>query len=122
MLPRGNSVVGSVRRIKKSGSPAFMELTAITKDDDGVFLRVRHFHSKLEAREGESDASIFRLVNSRSSTIGGSAEFVAVSGTRGVARVVYTRVHDLLTLMVYFEPGRERTLDTFSYRRSPGTR
>lgn len=122
MLPRGSSVLGMIRRIRKDGVPAFHEITSITREDEGVFLRLRHFHGKLETREGETDPSVFRLVSSRSSSVGGSAEFVAVSGTRGVSRVVYTRVDDLLTLMVYFEPGRQRTLDTFSYRRSPGTR
>ncbi len=122
MLPRGSSVLGMVRRMKKDGTPAFHELTSITKEDEGVFLRLRHFHTKLDAPERESDIALFRLVTSRSSSVGGSAEFVGVSGTLGVSRVVYTRVDDTLKLMVWFDPGSPRTMDEFSYIRSPGTR
>jgi hypothetical protein len=85
MRPRGKSMAGVFRRIGGDGVGRFVEVTHINVADDGVYLRLRHFHNPLDPRAGETEANVFRLREATSN----KATFDGVSNTRGVSSVTY---------------------------------
>lgn len=113
--PIGTSMGGVFRRIRADGKPAFFEIVAITVEPEGTFLRLRHFHGRLDPREGETDAAVYRLAASSPT----SAAFTPVSNTRGVSGVTYT-LRDASTLLVRveFEPDAKRDPEVFTMLRT----
>ncbi len=103
MLPRGKSMAGTFRRIGGDGIGRFVEVTHINVADDGVFLRLRHFHNPLDPRTGETEANVFKLRE----TNGNRATFDAVSNTRGVTSVTYAaNGPDTLNVEIVFDDGK----------------
>jgi hypothetical protein len=80
-----------------------VEVTHINVADDGVFLRLRHFHNPLDPRTGETEANVFKLRE----TNGNRATFDAVSNTRGVTSVTYAaNGPDTLNVEIVFDDGK----------------
>lgn len=119
MAPRGRSMMAMFRRILPDGRPAFHEIAALTSEDGQVLLRLRHFHTKLEAREGESDAMVMRMVASGPGTL----RLIGVTNTRGVATVTYRALGaDRLACEIAFEPEAGRTAETITMTRLGASR
>jgi hypothetical protein len=113
--PIGSSMGGVFRRIRADGKPAFFEIVAITVEPEGTFLRLRHFHGRLDPREGETDAAVYRLAASSPT----SAVFSPVTNTRGVSGVTYTlRDASTLHVRIEYEPGAKRDPEEFTMLRT----
>lgn len=103
-LPAGKGMQGMFRIIRPSGAPSFFEITAITVEPEGTFLRLRHFHAALDVHGEEKDANVFKLVSAGN----GQAAFEGVERTRGVARVIYrAEGASGLSMQVEMQPNSE---------------
>lgn len=101
-LPAGKGMQGMFRIIRPSGAPSFFEVTAITVEPAGTFLRLRHFHAELDVHGEEKDANVFKLVSASD----GQAVFEGVERTRGVARVIYrAEGQNGLSMQVEMQPN-----------------
>lgn len=115
MLPRGKSMAGAFRRIGGDGIGRFVEVTHINVAEDGVYLRLRHFHNPLEPRAGETDANVFKLREAN----GKRAIFDGVENTRGVSSVTYAAEGaDKLNVEIVFSDGKPT--EKFSMHRIRG--
>ncbi len=113
-LPAGKGMQGMFRIIRPSGAPSFFEVTAITVEPEGVFLRLRHFHDRLDVHGDESEANVFKLASAER----GVAVFNGFERTRGVARVIYrAEGADGLSMQVEMQPGAEGKGYTTRYAR-----
>jgi hypothetical protein len=126
-MPRGRSMMGMFRRVLPDGRVAFHEIVSVTADDRvvtevgaaggtgrEVMLRLRHFHGKLEAREGEEgEIMVMRLGASGADGQGRPmARFDAVAHTRGVRSVTYTRIdgRTMDVSIVFEDASRNETI------------
>lgn len=115
MLPRGKSMAGVFRRIGGDGIGRFVEVTHINVADDGVYLRLRHFHNPLDPRAGETEANVFKLRDAD----GKRATFDGVANTRGVSSVTYAANGlDKLDVEIVFSDGKPT--EKFSMHRIRG--
>ena len=115
MLPRGKSMAGVFRRIGGDGIGRFVEVTHINVAEDGVYLRLRHFHNPLEPRAGETEANVFKLREAD----GKKATFEGVQNTRGVSSVTYAAEGaDKLNVEIVFSDGKPT--ERFSMHRIRG--
>lgn len=115
MLPRGKSMAGAFRRIGGDGIGRFVEVTHINVAEDGVYLRLRHFHNPLEPRAGETEANVFKLREAD----GAKAVFDGVANTRGVSSVTYAAEGtDKLNVEIVFSDGKPT--EKFSMHRIRG--
>lgn len=103
--PQGNNVVGTFRWLKKDGTPAMLEMLAITQESDAVRLRLRHYSAMLHAKEDADKPITLRL----SRTGEGLAQFDAEKDSGDLVRVTYTVADGRLAVSVEFaaasEPG-----------------
>lgn len=113
MAPRGKSMMAMFRRVLGNGEPVFHELVSVTAEPEGVLLRLRHFHAKLEARGAESEIMVLKLAQSGQGPDGELlARFDAVDNTRGVTSVTYRQIDaGTLTVTINFEPELKRETD-----------
>jgi hypothetical protein len=101
MTPRGTTLLGTFRQIRRDGRPALVELSMIADNKDGITLSLRHLHTNLEVPENQKELSIFKL----KSVTKNRAEFVGTGGASTVASVVYERIDKIrLTQEVKFDP------------------
>jgi hypothetical protein len=115
MLPRGKSMAGAFRRIGGDGIGRFVEVTHINVAEDGVYLRLRHFHNPLEPRAGETEANVFKLREAD----GTKATFDGVQNTRGVTSVTYAAEGaNKLNVEIVFNDGKPT--EKFSMHRIRG--
>ncbi|MFN5943721.1 MAG: DUF6265 family protein [Phycisphaerae bacterium] len=115
MLPRGKSMAGAFRRIGGDGIGRFVEVTHINVAEDGVYLRLRHFHNPLEPRAGETEANVFKLREAD----GTKATFDGVQNTRGVTSVTYAAEGaNKLNVEIIFNDGKPT--EKFSMHRIRG--
>lgn len=116
--PRQGNLLGMYRVLRADGNVAINEATSIDVEPEGVTLRLRHMHGKLEIDPQDNrPLMVFRLESSTKT----SARFVAVSDTRDVAAVTYA-LQGPFTLQVtldFFESSK-RQQDVFAYARLPG--
>jgi hypothetical protein len=100
--PRGTSMVGLFRQIRRDGKPAFHEVSLITAEDAGIILRLRHLHGALEVPDTDKDVQVFRLVSAGNNR----AEFTGTEGKSAMIQsVVYTLEGDELVQTVTFKEG-----------------
>ena len=86
--PRGNHMVGTFHQIRRDGKPAFVEVSLISVEKEGVRLRLRHLHTGLEIAKGREEASDFMLKSAGNNR----AEFSGIGKTAMVTSVVYRLV------------------------------
>ncbi|MBL0926616.1 MAG: hypothetical protein IBJ11_03050 [Phycisphaerales bacterium] len=116
MAPRGTSMMGAFRQIRRDTKPAFFEVTIITVENGEVLLRQRHLHNQLQVPENRKEASVFKLT----SVGGNSAEFTPSGDNSGVEAVVYRLVdRDTLATDVRFKPDTKEKNFTSIYKREP---
>lgn len=112
--PRGNHMVGTFHQIRRDGKPAFVEVSLISVEKEGVQLRLRHLHSGLEVPASRKDPSIFRLVKAGDNR----AEFAGTGNAEEVTSVVYRLVdQNTLAVDVGFAPTSKEKPFTSTYTR-----
>jgi hypothetical protein len=106
--PRGNSMAALFRQVRRDGKPALHEVSLITAEESGVFLRVRHLHAALDVPEKQADVKVYKLVSAG----GGRCEFTgtAEGGSADVASVVYRLdgPNALIMEVTYVPGGKEK--------------
>jgi len=98
--PQGTSIVGTFRWLKKNGSPSMFEMLAITREDDAIRLRLRHYSPTLNAKEDADKPLTYRLKE----VSGARAVFEAEKDPGSVERIVYAVEDDALAIDVIFKP------------------
>lgn len=78
--PRGNSMVGSFRQVRRDGKLAFFEVSLVSVEKEGVRLRLRHLHGNMEVPENRKDTDDFLLQN----LTAGRAEFHGQGRAKGM--------------------------------------
>lgn len=103
---RGTSMAALFRQVRRDGKPAFHEVSQITVEEDGVYLRLRHLHAKLEVPDNRKEVSVFKLVSAKDNR----AEFAGTGSAEQVTSVVYRLDGpDTLVVEVAFAPtSREK--------------
>lgn len=113
-LPRGNSMAGLFRQVRRDGKPALHEVSLITAETDGVYLRLRHLHAQLEIPKGREEISLFKLVKAENNR----AEFAGTGKAAQVTSVVYRLDGpDVLLSEVSFAPDSKEKGYTLRYVR-----
>lgn len=113
-LPRGNHMVGTFHQIRRDGKPAFVEISLITVEKDGIQLRLRHLHGALEVPSTRKEPNIFRLVKAADNR----AEFTGTGDAEEVTSVVYRLVdQNTLAVDVGFAPTSREKPFTSTYTR-----
>ncbi len=113
-LPRGNHMVGTFHQIRRDGKPAFVEVSLISVEKDGVQLRLRHMHGALEVPTTRKEPNIFRLVSATDNR----AEFAGTGDAEEVTSVVYRLVNpNTLAVDVGFAPTSKEKPFTSTYTR-----
>ncbi len=114
MPARGTSMTALFRQVRRDGKPALHEVTQIAVEPEGVVLRLRHLHAKLEVPERRKEVSLFRLVSAKD----GRAEFAGTGAAEEVSSVVYRLDGpDTLVCEVTFAPGSKEKGFTSTYTR-----
>lgn len=99
--PRGNHMVGTFHQIRRDSKPAFIEISLVTADKDGVKLSLRHLHGGLEVPEERKELSVFTLKEAGNDR----AEFTGTGKAAAVTSVVYRLTGpNELTVDVSFAP------------------
>lgn len=115
MAPRGNHMLATFRQVRRDGKPAFVEISLVTVEPEGVTLKLRHLHGGLEVPEKRAQVSIFRLVSAN----GTRAEFAGTGDAEQVTSVVYELTGpDRLSVTVGFAPTSKEKPFTSVYVRS----
>jgi hypothetical protein len=116
MAPRGNHMLATFRQVRRDGKPAFVEISLVSVEADGVLLRLRHLHGGLEVPEKRADLSVFRLASAN----GTRAEFTGTGAAEEVTAVVYELTGpDQLSVTVRFAATSKEKPFTSVYTRSP---
>ncbi len=111
--PRGNHMVGTFRQVRRDGKPAFVEVSLLSIEKEGVRLRVRHLHGGLEVPAERARADDFGLVSvgKNTATFAGTESAVEV-------RVTYRLLDkNRLAVEVGFAPGSKEKGFTSVYFR-----
>lgn len=104
--PRGNHMVGTFHQIRRDGKPAFVEVSLISVEKDGVRLRLRHLHTGLEIAKGREEASDFMLKSAEKNR----AEFYGIGKAAMVTSVVYRLVgKNQLVVETQFAPESKQS-------------
>lgn len=98
--PSGNNIVGCFRWLKKTGKPSMFEILALTEEDDGIYLRLHHYSSKLVGKEPSDKPLTLRLSKIEVNT----AEFTPVAAG-DLSKIVYTVSEKNLKITVEFAGG-----------------
>lgn len=98
--PAGDNVMGTFRWLAPDGSAAMYEILVITQEEQGIFLRLRHFGADLVAWEERDAPKTLRLAKAEERRL----VFEAHAHCGDLARVTYDRSQeDLLAIEVAFE-------------------
>jgi hypothetical protein len=117
MSPAGKSMVGAFQQLRRDGSVAFYEFTAIVAESEAkdgpiaITLYHRHLHPKLAIDDKRKNADVFKL----KSTGTNSATFVpAVDIAGGIESMTYRLDGpDKLVQEIAFKPdSKEKTFST----------
>jgi hypothetical protein len=112
--PQGDNVVGSFRWLGPDGKASMYELLVITQEEDGTYLRLRHFGADLGAWEERDAPKTLRLAEAAD----GRLVFRAHAHCGDLAGVTYDRSEeDVLAIAVTF--AGERSPLEFRLRRAP---
>lgn len=101
--PEGNNIIGAFRWLRPDGTPAMMEMLAITRERDAVRLRLRHYDALLRAKEDADKPVTFTLAKLEQSR----AEFIAEKDAGYVAGVNYEVADGVLRVQVFFTPPQK---------------
>jgi hypothetical protein len=112
--PRGNHMVALFRQVRRDGKPALIEVSLITAEAEGIFLRLRHLHTNLEVPASRADVSLFTLKSAENNRV----EFAGTGAAEQVTGVVYrlTGPHEM-TVDVSFAPDSKEKGFSMKYRR-----
>ena len=102
----GNNIMGMFRWLKADGTPVMFEMLAMTQEPEGVFMRLKHFNSKLVGREEKGEATTLRLASASPTR----AEFAGAEGETHVAGAVYERTADALHITIRFTDDKREPL------------
>jgi len=112
--PCGKTMMGTFRMVKPDGTLAVQEALAIVAEENGVFMRVRHFDAAMTARE-EKDAPIVLQLEQ---IVDRTAVFRKVSGSKSLDTITYRRTsEDVLASEVAFTPESKRETLRFEMTR-----
>ena len=112
--PRGNHMLGTFHQIRRDGKPAFVELSLITVEKDGIKLRLRHLHAALEVPESRKELSVFVMKAAGDNRV----EFTGTGDAQQVTGVTYRLVSpDELAVDVAFAPTSKEKGFTSRYVR-----
>lgn len=114
--PRGNSMAALFRQVRRDGKPALHEVSLITAEESGVFLRVRHLHAALDVPPEQAEIKVYKMVSAG----GGRCEFAGTveGGSADVASVVYRLDGpNALIMEVAFVPGGKEKGYSLRYAR-----
>lgn len=104
-MPRGKSMVGAFRQVRRDGKCAFVEVSQISVEDTGLVLRLRHMHGQLEVPEERKELSLFALRALTPHRV----EFAGTGSAEGVTAVIYERVDaHTLTQTIEFDPVKTK--------------
>lgn len=113
--PQGDNVMGCFRWVAPDGKASMYELLAITAQEDGLFLRLRHFGADLGAWEERDAPKTLRLVEHGP----GRLVFAAHEHCADLASVTYDRSEpDVLAIEVAFVSESSRAPLRFRLRRA----
>lgn len=113
--PRGDNLVGCFRLCRPDGAAAMFELLAITREEAGVMLRLRHHTPALAAREEKDRPLTMRL----STVEGRRAVFVPHADAGDVESLTYDGSADgTLGITLVFAPAKKRSPLVFAMKRS----
>jgi len=99
--PRGNSMVGSFRQVRRDGKLGFFEVSLVSVEKEGIRLRLRHLHGGLEVPENRKDTDDFLLAN----LTGGRAEFHGQGRAKGMTVTYRLIKKDQLAVDFAFPAG-----------------
>lgn len=103
--PRGKSMVGTFRQVRRDGKCAFVEVSQVSVEESGLVLRLRHLHGQLEVPDNQKDISVFALRALAPRRV----EFAGTGSAEGVTAVIYERVdEDTLLQTVEFDPVKTK--------------
>jgi Domain of unknown function (DUF6265) len=103
--PRGKFMVGAFRQVRRDGKCAFVEVSQIAVEDEGLTLRLRHLHGQLEVPDNQKEISLFRLRALGEKRV----EFAGTGSAEGVTAVIYERVDDdTLKQTIEFDPVKTK--------------
>lgn len=115
MAPRGNHMLATFRQVRRDGKPAFVELSLITVEKDGVKLTLRHLHGGLEVPERRAEVSVFTLKSAENNRV----EFTGTGKAEQVTAVIYRlRDENTLEAEIQFAPDSKEKGFTTVYRRA----
>lgn len=110
----GNNIMGMFRWCKPDGTPAMFEMLTITREPDGVFLRLRHYSAKLVAKEEKDKPMTLKLDSCDES----KAVFKAHAFGGDLHSVTYqSPAKDTLHIEVAFVPELKREALEFTLKR-----
>lgn len=111
--PRGASMVGTFRQVRRDGRPAFVEVSLMTVEGDKVRLRLRHLHSGLEVPESRAEPDDFFLQKVERNR----AEFAGVGRAAPVTVIYRLADRNRLISEVRFDPSTNQRGYTIYYFR-----
>jgi hypothetical protein len=115
MAPRGNHMIAMFRQVRRDGKPAFVELSLVTVEKDGVKLRLRHLHGGLEVPKGREELSVFTLKSAENNRV----EFTGTGKAEQVTAVIYRLVDEhTMEAEIQFAPDSKEKGFTTVYRRA----
>jgi hypothetical protein len=106
MTPRGNSMVGTFRQIRRDGKPGLVELSLLKEEKGEIQLLLRHLHGGLEIPKNREELDTFKLV----SVTKNKAEFAGTGKSAPVTSVIYERIDkNRMIQRVSFAPETKET-------------
>ncbi len=112
-VPHGNSMAGTFRMMSADGALNMQEVLSIVAEPDGVYMRLRHFDSKMVSRE-EKDAPIVLKLESTGNQ---RAAFRCISGSKSLSTITNWRIEQTLHSEIAFTPESKRETLKFEMRR-----
>ncbi len=113
--PDGTSILGMFRWVNADGTPGVFEILAITQEEGGVFLRLRHMDARLQPWPTETVPMTLALAEASP----GKAVFRAVESEKKLAAVTYhCPTPDELRILVEFAGEKPREPLDFRMKRA----
>lgn len=112
--PRGSVMIGTFRQVRRDGKCAFVEVSQLSAEKEGIRLRLRHLHGGLEVPDSRKEHSDFLLRKVEKNR----AEFYGTGNAEAVTSVVYQLVEkNKLTVQYTYAPGSKEQGFTSTYYR-----
>lgn len=112
--PSGNNIMGMFRWCKPDGTPAMFEILTITREADGVFLRLRHYSAKLVAKDEKDKPITMKLDTIEADKV----VFRAHAHGGDLSHIIYqSPAKDTLHITVAFTEATKREALEFTLKR-----